>query len=681
MPLLGRLRAARLVTRAARAARARRWSEAASLYEEALRLHPAQARILIQAGHMRKEAGDLAEAGRHYDTAERLRPDDADLALQLGHFHRVAGQMRQAADAYRRAAALRPDWSEPQRELERLSTVTLTREQAGEAALADDGRLLAPAPDILLESARNRLLPEYVPVPAVARRPGEGVTIRRLGRFERSPWGNARTLQGVEAILAHCVTSDPVTEVQVRLDGHTIRTEAPQVHEPGSGETGELRKYLVNLWMDFSSFVPGRHHLELVFRAEGNDREASASRSFRDYAVIVPPEGPPDLPGSETWVPPPDPNDPRSLDDQINGRPSVARVMPDRFMEPPRAILILRTDQLGDLAISVPALRRLRALAPEARIVGLFTSANADFARTLGLLDEVLVTDFPDRAEERQRVMSFAEQARLRDRLAPYRFDLAIDLAPADISRGVLLLSGARLTVGFGQHNFPWLGAAFDFHVRDARGRANILPSADKTLALVEAVGTLFAPTKYAPASANAALPSRFGDADGRLIVLHDGARVAFSRWPHYPALAARLLARDYRVVLLSDAPDARDGLPETTRNDPRFTLVDERLPFAELDALLSSCTLFIGNDSGPKHLAALRGTAVVSVHCARTNWGEWGQRGRGAIVTRQLPCAACHIYHEPEECGRGFVCVTAITVDEVMAAAEPFLARHDGHD
>ena len=98
-------------------------------------------------------------------------------------------------------------------------------------------------------------------------------------------------------------------------------------------------------------------------------------------------------------------------------------------------ILVQRTDQLGDMVSSIPAMRRLRELLPRARIVGLFTPANAELARTLALLDEIVVADFPDDRAERRRIMPLDKQEALRRLLEPYRFDLAIDLSIITMSR------------------------------------------------------------------------------------------------------------------------------------------------------------------------------------------------------------------------------------------------------
>ena len=89
--------------------------------------------------------------------------------------------------------------------------------------------------------------------------------------------------------------------------------------------------------------------------------------------------------------------------------------------------------------------------------------------------------------------------------------------------------------------------------------------------------------------------------------------------------------------------------------------------PFDALDTLLSDCALLVGNDSGPKHLAALRGTKVVTLFTNRISFAEWGQEQTGVIITRKVPCAGCQILHDTDECAKDFVCITGIRPEEVF--------------
>lgn len=671
-----------LKARAGAARDAGRFAEAARLFEEAVRLQPNNARLRIQCGHMHKEAGDLAQAEAHYLLARQRLPRDADLSLQLGHFYKVAGRLAEAEHAYSRAAALKPGWAVPLAELTHLKDRGWIGDAAaappsadppapGEWRYGDDAAALRRAATI------DRLVPELVP-----RKPQDLlhahhqlIDVRRLGRREPGYWGICRTLRGIEAIRGFCISEKPIVELQVIVNGLTIHRGPIKGGYILKFEEDKARrkKYVFNVWLDFSPFAHGLHEIEL--RLLDADDE---TRSFHERVVIAAPVAEADYPGSDALVSPV-PGDDRPIERQIRTRPSMVRPAKRAlFPDGVRNVLVMRTDQLGDLVASIPALMRLRELVPDANIVGLLTAANADLARTLGLFDEVIVADFPDDRTERRRLMPLATQEELRARLAPYRFDIAIDLAQASVSRDLLRLAGAKFTFGTGGEDWPWLSADVMFHTHDRWNAMDNTPHSSKVLAVVETLGALLkttAPVIRRPDLSRGLLAEHGIAPDDRFAVLHAGARVEFSRWPHYPALAALLLDQsDLKIVMMTEEEGFRAKLPPELTGSDRFQLIDRRLSFDMFDAFISFATVVVGNDSGPKHLAALRGTNVVTLFTARINWSEWGQENVGSIISRRVPCAGCAIFHDAEECGKEFACIVDIAPREVLDAVMAYV-------
>ncbi|MDO8679542.1 MAG: glycosyltransferase family 9 protein [Acidobacteriota bacterium] len=54
--------------------------------------------------------------------------------------------------------------------------------------------------------------------------------------------------------------------------------------------------------------------------------------------------------------------------------------------------------------------------------------------------------------------------------------------------------------------------------------------------------------------------------------------------------------------------------------------------------SILSECATFIGNDSGPTHLAALVGIPCVAIFSARNAPGQWEPLGQNHIVLEDRP-------------------------------------------
>lgn len=653
-----------LVARANAARDEGRHRTAAELYEEALALAPHRADLHVQRGHMLKDGGAFADAERHYRRAAALGADGADLALQMGHLYKVMGRLGEARHHYARAIELRPGWPVAEEEAAALERRIGSAEASGMVA-SDE-----PAPPATDRLRRDALVPALAPrpLPELLVYHDEAIEVRRAGRREAGAWGTRRTVRGIEAIHGVILSKMPIVDLSIIVNGIELARDAPRggFRLPLEMDGERIAKYVFNSWVDFSGFATGLHALELRFRDA-----AGAARSWHDQVVIAEPVAEERYPDSDFLISP-RPGDRHSIDEQVRSRPSqIHEAARSVFPGGVHRVLVLRTDQLGDMVASLPALERLRALLPHARIVGLVTDANADFARTLtDLLDEVIVIDFPDMPLERRRTMPLDQQEALRDRLHAHAFDIALDLSRADVSRELLRLSGARFCYGMGSGDWPFLAAEFVFNTHDRWTGHDMTPHSTKVLAMVEALGTILAPpgTVVRRERLSRDLLHRFGLGGGeRYVVVHLGARIGFSRWPHHGALARLLLARtDLRIVAIGDA-DAPAHFPRDVLDSPRVTLIDRRLPFDQLDTLLSFATVMVGNDSGPKHLAALRGTPVVTIFSARINWTEWGQEGSGVIISRKVPCAGCAILHEPENCGRDFACIRDIRPEEVF--------------
>lgn len=651
-PWHARRRVASQLRDAAREARAEgRLRDAGVLYAASLR-YENDPRIAVQAGHMYKESDDWSRAEHHYLRALERLSSDADLALQLGHFYKVSGDTGEAVRWYRRAEALAPGWDEPRRELFELGGMMPSR---GAPDGADDED--APVPELLPDRRTRAALP-----------PGR-IIIRQFGSAPQSGEpDHAVTLIGVDCIRGVCVSPLPVLCAELLIDGRPIASIETVV---GAADAAGRYKHVFNLWVDVSPLPIGTSRLEIRLVGE----RGVAHRLKRDVFIgagldersCPDSDGVVDPPGSD--------GDPTAA---IMSRPSMVRSARTRFLEhPPRAILVVRADQLGDMVVSVPAIRRLRELAPTARLVGLVTRANEGVARALGLFDDLEILEWAPAAGTTDRRITAGEQRRLRDSLAAYRFDVAIDLVLNGETRPLLKLSGAPCLVGFTSSAAPWLTVSLDSRTHDVKTGHERASHGGRLLALVERFGTLIqksgAVATLPPAAAERL--ERFGLQGRRYVVLHAGGRQADLRWPGMPGLAARLLAEtDLHIVLFADAATAAEA-PE----DPRIILLQGELAYDDFDALLAFADVFVGNDSGPKHLAALRGTRTISIHSARIDWREWAQTQNGLVISRRVPCAGCGLHAEQEdECGRGYACVTDIGVGEVMDAVSTLLADHD---
>jgi ADP-heptose:LPS heptosyltransferase len=420
--------------------------------------------------------------------------------------------------------------------------------------------------------------------------------------------------------------------------------------------------HVLNAWIDSAALPPGRHWLEI--RAGRRPAPIGLFVNVADADTALP-----ELDGCDAYVPSPATGDPAAaaIAAPATARPA-ARTLFDR---PIRSVLAMRVDQLGDVSASLPALARLRALFPDARLTVVVQPAVAAMVAASGLADAVLTVTLAYDALTERRHLAPEEEARLSAACAGRAIDLAIDLSPAHETRPLLLLTGATWLVGFDADRFGFLDFGVGVRSRDKANQLDRLPHAVTVSTLIEGLAAAMTARPPVPRVApSAAQLTAYRLTRGGYVVLHMGARHPINRWPaaHFVEIARRLVAETaHDVVIFADDASDSHGLPlERVRV---LGVIDGD----GFDAILSSARLVIANDSGPKHLAAVRGVPTVSIHVGRLNWNEWGQEGEGAILSKRVPCAGCGL-NEIQLCGRDAVCLRAIGVDEVWDAARRWL-------
>ncbi len=353
-----------------------------------------------------------------------------------------------------------------------------------------------------------------------------------------------------------------------------------------------------------------------------------------------------------------------------------------------RRILVVKLDHIGDFITSLPALRALRARFPGARITALVAPASVAMARQEASIDEVLeFTFFHQRSVEGQAAVTDQDYAALGARLAPYGFDMAIDLRMHLETRPVLRHSGAGFLVGYDQEGrYPWLDVRLEWDA-DAQSRPKPAHVSERLLSLVDAAAQACRalPPFAVPAVRDAAsvaplarLPADF--LAKRLVCIHPSVGNPIRRWA--PANFAALIdlladAEDIHAVLIGSADEqacAREVLGAVVAQDRVISLVGS-LSLAELAEVMSACVLFVGNNSGPKHLAASLGVPTLGIHSGVVDAQEWAPLGGAAMaLQRKVVCSPCYLAFE-SECPRGMACLTGIKPRDALAACRRLLA------
>ncbi len=159
-----------------------------------------------------------------------------------------------------------------------------------------------------------------------------------------------------------------------------------------------------------------------------------------------------------------------------------------------------------------------------------------------------------------------------------------------------------------------------------------------------------------------------------KLIGIHPGGNWEYKLWSteKYAQLANTLSKENNASILLFGGPNERKLQAQVAglmRTPP--TLV-ETSNLRELAALIAACDVYIGNDTGPMHIAASVNTPVVALF-GSTNHIRSGPYGDKHVVVQSgidLGCNPCHPGRNPGGCGAGSCAVIdGISIQQVLKA------------
>jgi heptosyltransferase-3 len=344
---------------------------------------------------------------------------------------------------------------------------------------------------------------------------------------------------------------------------------------------------------------------------------------------------------------------------------------------------VIKFRYLGDMVLISSVFRNLRLRFPAAHLAALADTAYLEALRYMPDVDEAIA--FPREETRRgpplRRLRAFAGVAR---ELRRRRFDMVIDLADGTTSRILTRITNAPMRVGYSSG--PGHRRNAPYNVLARRLPLDEMHFIDHFLEPLTALGVpapMREPVLRAKPAELRSVAERLegrGLQAGEFIAVHPGARVPSRCWPaeNYAALVDALALRTGRKVALLGSPAEHalaDAVVSSSASHP--VNLAGKLSFGELLAVLQFCRLFIGNDSGPTHLAAAAGVPVVALFGLQSP-RLWRPLGQGHIVVRPpMPCDPCPYPDicEPPHPHRT-LCVRRLGVDEVLDAALRALAR-----
>ena len=342
-------------------------------------------------------------------------------------------------------------------------------------------------------------------------------------------------------------------------------------------------------------------------------------------------------------------------------------------LAPGSSLLILRLRSLGDVVMLTPALDAVHAARPDLRITVAVEPAYAPVLEGNPAVSEILL------------VRNFGTAVR---EIRRRKFPVVFNQHGGPTSAYLSALSGAPVRVCWDDCQF-----SFVYNVRVPPAEHFFGP---RTVHTVEHRLTQFywtgleraaiPPARIFPQAAAVArvsqkLAERALQPGEPYAVMHPGAAYFTKRWAAEKfAEIARWLREERGIVpIFRLGPGERDAAAAMKQQfSPHSIVFDpDALDLREVIALISRAHLFVGNDSGPAHLAAAAGRPAVVIFGSTdsSTWRPWRTEHR--VVQNDFPCNPCkgdrcYAFAEPR-------CILSVTVEQVREACAALLDAAPG--
>jgi ADP-heptose:LPS heptosyltransferase len=359
-------------------------------------------------------------------------------------------------------------------------------------------------------------------------------------------------------------------------------------------------------------------------------------------------------------------------------------------------VLVVRLDEIGDVVLTTPLLRELRHNAPRAWVTLVVSPKTRNLVEFCPYVNEVLVFDWRvngrlARLRRHARAMVFARRHLWR------RFDLAmVPRFGADYYDATFLsfFSGAAWRVAYSEHLNEVkarLNRGYDRLLTQALDGTGAKHQVEWNLNFLQLLGGEVNDSRLElwlteddRAFAKKILAAHGMQEGELLIAFAPGAGASRRCWPleRWIELGRRLMREfAFRLVLVGSESESELGTRiESALGSAVINLVGHAT-LRQTSAILEHCSLTVSNDSGPMHLAAAAGSAVVEISCHPRG----GDPNHGSSPAHFHPWGVPYVVLQPEpaippctgSCNSSVPhCILGIEVETVKQAVREMLSR-----
>lgn len=277
-------------------------------------------------------------------------------------------------------------------------------------------------------------------------------------------------------------------------------------------------------------------------------------------------------------------------------------------------ILVIRLKHIGDALLSLPVCESLRRTFPQAQIDYLLYEHIAPLFKNHPAVDNVVTITPVDR---KFMLGYFTKLLALRRE----RYDLVVDLITVPISVFITVFTGATEQIGFDKGK--WRSRLYKTRVPHDRGsgwlesKLAILAGLTHPVVVDRTVRICLDPAEIEAMQQR--MQAAGVDTDKPVIMFSPISRLSLKNWPaeYFVQLIRQVLTdNDVQGILIwgpGEGDNVRAIADRLQLPEKLFANIETR-DLRQLAALAANCALFVGNDSGPRHVAEAVGTATFTI-------------------------------------------------------------------
>ncbi|MCW8804039.1 MAG: glycosyltransferase family 9 protein [Ignavibacteriaceae bacterium] len=333
-------------------------------------------------------------------------------------------------------------------------------------------------------------------------------------------------------------------------------------------------------------------------------------------------------------------------------------------MKSPKKILIVRTDRIGDVVLSLPMAELVKKKYPDCKVAYFIRNYTSPLLDGNPFIDELVI------AEENNGEILFLKNLK---KIKSRNIDTCVVVNPTFKISLMMFLSGIKNRIGTG---YRWYSLLFNQKVFEHRKYAqkheleyniNLLGKIGiDNKGFLKELDFHLKVDKKSSEKINSILSEKGFSSTNKIVTVHPGSGGSSVDLPKERLIElTRLLSKIKNVTIVITGSRNEVELSKEFEVGETVVNLAGQLDLSLLKALINKANIFISNSTGPMHIAAALGVHVIGffpkiLSCSQKRWGPYTKKRIIFIPT--IDCSNC----TREQCEK-LDCMNSIDIGRVF--------------